>query len=149
TDALVEAIYSGKYQYLRVNYANGDMVGHTGVFRSAAMAVEAVDLALERILKAVQRTDGVCLITADHGNADEMFMVKKGNVQCDPDGKPVPKTSHTLNQVPFILFDPRGQLTLDQQIPTPGLGNNAATVCNLLGFEAPGFYLPSLVKLHP
>ncbi len=146
TDALIEAIESGSFRFLRVNYANGDMVGHTGVFRSAAVAVESVDLALERLLPVIARHNGVAVITADHGNADEMFMLKKGQIERDEAGDPVPKTSHTLNQVPYILYDPSGTMELDPGVEGAGLGNNAATIINLLGFEAPDLYLPSLLK---
>ncbi|HMW53565.1 MAG TPA: 2,3-bisphosphoglycerate-independent phosphoglycerate mutase, partial [Rhodocyclaceae bacterium] len=77
TDAMIAAVQSGQYALLRCNYANGDMVGHTGNFRAATMAVEAVDLALARLLPAIQAAGGVALITADHGNADEMFELDK------------------------------------------------------------------------
>ena len=81
TDAMVAAIQSGNYKLLRCNYANGDMVGHTGNFRAATMAVEAVDLALARLLPVIQAAGGVALITADHGNADEMYELDKKTKQ--------------------------------------------------------------------
>ncbi len=145
-DAILQAIQGGGYKYIRVNFANGDMVGHTGDFRSAAMAVEAVDLALSRIVSAVRRSRGVLIVTADHGNADEMFMTKKGKIETDAEGRPVPKTAHTLNPVMYLVYDPSGKWTVDTQVSAPGIGNNAASVMNLLGFEAPSGYLPPLVK---
>ncbi|MBU3695756.1 2,3-bisphosphoglycerate-independent phosphoglycerate mutase [Dechloromonas sp.] len=138
TDAMVAAIQSGQYQVLRCNYANGDMVGHTGNFRAATMAVEAVDLALARLLKAVEAAGGVALITADHGNADEMFELDKKTKQPaqNKDGSFKAKTAHTLNPVPLILFDAAtgGKLGL-QQTETCGLSSIAATVAGLLGYD--------------
>lgn len=146
-DAILAAIASRKYEFIRANFANGDMVGHTGVFRSAMLAVESVDLALSRIVPAVRAAQGILVVTADHGNADEMFMTKKGKIETDAAGNPVPKTSHTLNPVFYIVDDPSGRWILNPEVPSPGIGNNAATILNLLGFEAPENYLPSLVKL--
>ena len=138
TDAMVAAIQSGQYQVLRCNYANGDMVGHTGNFRAATMAVEAVDLALARLLKAVEAAGGVALITADHGNADEMFELDKKTKQPaqNKDGSFKAKTAHTLNPVPLILFDAAtgGKLGL-KQTATCGLSSIAATVAGLLGYD--------------
>ena len=137
TDAMIAAVQSGQYTLLRCNYANGDMVGHTGNFRAATMAVEAVDLALARLLPAIQAAGGVALITADHGNADEMFELDKKTKQpaLNADGSYKAKTAHTLNPVPLVLFDKvtGGRLGL-QQTDTAGLSNIAATVANLLGY---------------
>ncbi len=145
-DEILAAISSGRYAFIRANFANGDMVGHTGVFRSAMLAVEAVDLALSRIVPAVRAANGILVVTADHGNADEMFMTKKGKIETDAAGNPVPKTSHTLNPVLYLVFDPAGRWTVNPEVRAPGIGNNAATILNLLGFEAPENYLPSLVR---
>lgn len=138
TDAMIAALQSGQYKLLRCNYANGDMVGHTGNFRAATMAVEAVDLALARLLPAIQAAGGVALITADHGNADEMFELDKKTKQPaqNKDGSYKAKTAHTLNPVPLVLFDKvtGGKLGL-QQTDTAGLSSIAATVANLVGFE--------------
>ncbi len=138
TDALVAALQSGQYKVLRCNYANGDMVGHTGNFRAATMAIEAVDLALARLLPAIDAAGGVALITADHGNADEMFELDKKTKQpaLNKDGSYKAKTAHTLNPVPLILYDnvSGGRLSL-QQTDTAGLSNIAATVANLVGLE--------------
>ncbi|MFZ3160599.1 MAG: 2,3-bisphosphoglycerate-independent phosphoglycerate mutase [Rhodoferax sp.] len=138
TDAMIAALQSGQYQLLRCNFANGDMVGHTGNFRAATMAVEAVDLALARLLPAIEAAGGVALITADHGNAEEMFELDKKTQQpvLNPDGSYKAKTAHTLNPVPLILFDPvtGGKLGL-KQTASAGLSQIAATVANLVGLE--------------
>jgi 2,3-bisphosphoglycerate-independent phosphoglycerate mutase len=114
------------------------MVGHTGNFRAATMAIEAVDLALARVLPPIDAAGGVALITADHGNADEMFEIDKKTKQpaTNPDGSFKAKTAHTLNPVPLILYDnvSGGRLGL-RQTDTAGLSNIAATTANLLGFE--------------
>ena len=138
TDAMIAALQSGQYKLLRCNFANGDMVGHTGNFRAATMAVEAVDLALARLLPAIEAAGGVALITADHGNADEMYELDKKTKQpsLNTDGSYKAKTAHTLNPVPLILFDKvtGGKLGL-KQTATAGLSNIAATVANLAGLE--------------
>jgi 2,3-bisphosphoglycerate-independent phosphoglycerate mutase len=137
-DAMIAALQSGQYQLLRCNFANGDMVGHTGNFRAATMAVEAVDLALARLLPAIEAAGGVALITADHGNAEEMFELDKKTQQpaLNPDGSYKAKTAHTLDPVPLILFDPvtGGKLGL-KQTASAGLSQIAATVANLVGLE--------------
>ncbi|WP_345793528.1 2,3-bisphosphoglycerate-independent phosphoglycerate mutase [Thauera sp. JM12B12] len=138
TDAMIAALQSGQYKVLRCNYANGDMVGHTGNFRAATMAIEAVDLALSRLLPAIDAAGGVALITADHGNADEMFELDKKTRQPaqNKDGSYKAKTAHTLNPVPLILYDKvsGGKLGL-KPVETAGLSNIAATVANLLGLQ--------------
>jgi 2,3-bisphosphoglycerate-independent phosphoglycerate mutase len=146
TDKTLEAIRSGDYRFIRINFANGDMVGHTGHFAATLSAVEAVDLGLERIVSAVKQVEGVLMVTADHGNSDDMIMTKKGEIQRDDSGRPVPKTSHSLNPVYYIVFDPKGRYGIDDQVERPGLGNNAASIINLLGYEAPEYYLPSLIR---
>jgi 2,3-bisphosphoglycerate-independent phosphoglycerate mutase len=150
TDAMVAALQSGQYKLLRCNFANGDMVGHTGNFRAATMAVEAVDLALARLLPAIAAAGGVALITADHGNADEMYELDKKTKQpsLNADGSYKAKTAHTLNPVPLILFDKvtGGKLGL-QQTATAGLSNIAATVANLAGLEKHAKWDESLLVL--
>ena len=137
TDAMIEAVKSGKYNTLRCNFPNGDMVGHTGSLRAATMAVEAVDLGLARLLPVIDAMGGVAIITADHGNADEMYDVDKktGLPKTNKDGSIKAKTSHTLNPVPCILYDnvTGGRLSLKDG--SWGLSNLAATTANLLGFE--------------
>jgi 2,3-bisphosphoglycerate-independent phosphoglycerate mutase len=148
TDRLIEELKTGKHRFSRVNYANGDMVGHTGVFQSAVLGVESVDLALSRLLPVIEQMEGVAFITADHGNSDEMVELdKSGKPKLDKLGKPVPKTSHTLNPVPFIIYTPalKGKFKLSNA-PHPGLSNIAATCLQFLGFEAPEDYDPSLAE---
>ena len=149
TDTLIAAIRSGQYRYLRVNYANGDMVGHTGNFEAAVTAMQALDLQLARLLPVIRAARGTVMITADHGNADEMYELdKKGNVKRDAQGHTKAKTSHTLNPVPFVLVSSEIHpgFRLRQDLAAPGLSNVAATVLNLLGFEAPADYDPSLIE---
>ena len=129
TDLMVEAIESGKYQFLRCNYPNGDMVGHTGNYEATIIGVESVDLNLKRIMDACDRNDCVLLITADHGNADEMY--EKRKKETDPIK---PKTSHTLNKVPFIIYN-AGDVSIKEG--EFGLSNIAATVFKLLDLEVP------------
>ena len=149
-DAMIAALQSGRYRTLRCNFANGDMVGHTGNFRAATMAIEAVDLELARVLAAVDAAGGVALITADHGNADEMFEIDKKTKQpaTNPDGSFKAKTAHTLNQVPLVLYDnvSGGRLGL-RQTDTAGLSNIAATTANLLGFEKHASWDESLLTV--
>ena len=106
TDRLIAELRTGKHRFARVNYANGDMVGHTGSFDATVIAVEAVDLELARLAKVVEELQGILVVTADHGNADEMFQRdKKGKVLRDAAGQPVAKTSHTLST--RAILDPR------------------------------------------
>jgi 2,3-bisphosphoglycerate-independent phosphoglycerate mutase len=139
TDELIERLKSGKYRTLRVNYANGDMVGHTGDYDAAIIAVECVDLALARLLPVIDKLGGVAMITADHGNADEMFQLdKSGNPALDEHGGQRAKTSHTLNPVPFYFYDnvSNGAIRIANG-RSFGLSNVAASTVNLLGYEAP------------
>jgi 2,3-bisphosphoglycerate-independent phosphoglycerate mutase len=148
TDALINELTKHPYGFARINYPNGDMVGHTGVFEAARISVECVDLVLSRLLPVIQRLNGVALITADHGNADEMYEIdKKGGVKME-NGKPKAKTSHTLNPVPFIIYDPAhaGAYVLRTDIAKPGLANLAATALDLMGYQAPEGYEPSLLQ---
>ncbi|MBK8320657.1 MAG: 2,3-bisphosphoglycerate-independent phosphoglycerate mutase [Betaproteobacteria bacterium] len=149
-DAMIAALKSGQYKTLRCNFANGDMVGHTGNFRAATMSVEAVDLQLARILPVIDAMGGVALITADHGNADEMYEVDKKTKQPaqHPDGSFKAKTAHTLNPVPLILYDnvSGGKLGL-QQTEKAGLSNIAATVANLIGLEKHAKWDESLLDI--
>lgn len=121
TDKLVPAIESGKYDMIILNYANCDMVGHTGVFEAAVKAVEAVDTCVGRVVEAIKKMGGVALITADHGNADKMV---------DADGSPF--TAHTTNPVPFCVVG------YDCRLREGGrLADIAPTMLQIMGLEQP------------
>ena len=147
---VIETIKNGKYEFIRLNFPNGDMVGHTGNLEASVVAAEVVDLALGRLLNAVKEAHGMMLITADHGNLDEMFELdKNGNFEKDKTtGEYKKKTSHTLNTVPFIIYDPeyKNEYSINKKVDAPGIGNVASTILNLLGFEKPEEYLPSLIE---
>ncbi len=140
TEQAAQLLRSGRFRFGRVNFANGDMVGHTGVMAAAIEAVETVDECVGALLQVVKELRGVAVITADHGNADEMFTVKNGVKSV--------KTAHTLNPVPFVIVDPEyaGEYEL-AGLANPGLSNIAATLLNLLGYEAPEEYDRSLIKM--
>ena len=151
TDKLIECLKSGEYKYLRVNFPNGDMVGHTGSFLATECSMEALDLQLARLLKVVDELEGAAIITADHGNADEMYEIDKKTKgpKVEKDGSFKAKTSHTLNPVPCIIYD---NFTADKYSiklgrEDFGLSNVAATTVNLLGFEAPSIWDESMVEL--
>lgn len=138
TDKVLEAIASGEYGFIRCNYPNGDMVGHTGDFRSTMIGVESVDLGLSRIVKAMEEYDFTLIVTADHGNADDMLERNKKT------GAVSPKTSHSLNPVPFIIYDKDTRYEIkDGHF---GLANCAATVAKILGLKAPEMWEESIIK---
>ena len=150
TDKLIECLESGKYATLRVNFPNGDMVGHTGNILATRCSMEALDLQLKRILDVVDKLKGVALITADHGNADEMYELdKKGQPKQNKDGSYKAKTSHTLNPVPFIIYDNyySDKYTVKADNGEFGLSNVAATCVNFLGYEAPKMWDASVVEV--
>ena len=152
TDKLIECLESGKYRYLRVNFPNGDMVGHTGSLAATRCSMEALDLQLGRILPVLDRLGGAALITADHGNADEMYEVDKktGEPKKDKNGKYKAKTSHTLNKVPCIIYDNTEAKNHYEMKPDEGkfgLSDVAATMVNLMGYEAPSMWDESLIKV--
>ena len=152
TDKLIDCLRSGEYKYLRVNFPNGDMVGHTGSFLATECSMEALDLQLARILKVVDEVGGVALITADHGNADEMYEIDKKTKapKANKDGSFKAKTSHTLNPVPFIVYDNlyADKYTLKQGRSEFGLSNVAATTVSLLGYEAPEMWDECMVEFN-
>ena len=150
TDKLIECLESGEYKYLRVNFPNGDMVGHTGSLLATRCSMEALDLQLARILKVLDKVGGVALITADHGNADEMYEMdkKSGQPKADKNGNFKSKTSHTLNPVPCIIYDnvTNGAYKVKADEGNFGLSNVAATMVNLLGYEAPAMWDESIIE---
>jgi 2,3-bisphosphoglycerate-independent phosphoglycerate mutase len=148
TDATMAHLRTGKYKAARINYPNGDMVGHTGNLRAATMAIEAVDLELGRLLKVIDEMNGIAIITADHGNADEMYELDKktGKPLYAKDGRVKAKTSHTLNPVPCIFYDKKNQGAYAVDGQGFGLSNLAATTVNLLGYQAPDNWDRSILK---
>jgi len=153
TDRLITELRTGKHRFARVNYANGDMVGHTGSFPATVVAVEAVDLQLARLVPVIEELQGILVVTADHGNADEMFQRDKaGRVMRDKKtGEPVIKTSHTLNPVPFLIHDPMrsDRYEIDPaRAETAGIAHVTATCLELLGYAAPDDLDPSLLRFR-
>ena len=150
TDAVVDAIASGEYEFIRLNYPNGDMVGHTGVTDAVKVAIEAVDEGVGRIMEAAKQAKGIVIFSADHGNSDDMCEVDKktGMLKLDDEGKFLPKTAHSLNPVPAIVYDPVNQSRARlAPVQDPGIANLAATCITLLGFRPPEDYTPSLVEV--
>ncbi len=136
TDDVIEALKSGEYDFIRCNYPNGDMVGHTGNLDATIVGVEAVDLGLARVLKVADEVGATVLITADHGNADEMLEKdKKGNVAV--------RTAHSLNRVPFIIYDSERDFVIKEG--EYGLANVAPTVATIFDLEAPECWEASMI----
>jgi 2,3-bisphosphoglycerate-independent phosphoglycerate mutase len=151
TDEVVKAIIGGDYRFIRLNYANGDMVGHTGVPDAVEIAVETVDLCVSRLIDAIKKAKGILIVTADHGNSDDMFQRNKKSgkiILDDRTGNPKPKTAHSLNPVPVYIIDPTGtvQMKLTDH-DNLGISSIAATCLKLLGFEPPQDFTPSIVEL--
>ena len=131
---------TGKYRYGLVNFANGDMVGHTGNLEATTKAVETVDQCIAQLIQAIDELNGILVYTSDHGNADQMF-TEIAN------GDRVPMTSHTLAPVPFVIYDPQNNSEYDLIPPIDaGLSHIASTTLNLLGYQAPEDYQPSLIE---
>ena len=146
TDRLLAELETERFRHARLNFANGDMVGHTGDREASIIAVEAVDVQIGRILRAVTRMNGALVVTADPGNCDEMFEFDKktGAAKCDAAGNPKAKTSHSLNRVPLHVYAPSAPLTLDASVESPGLANLAATLLQLMGYASPTSFERSL-----
>ena len=136
TDKILEAVESGQYGFIRANFPNGDMVGHTGDYYAAKIGVECVDLCLTRLMRAIKEYDCALIVTADHGNADEML-------EKNQKGEESPKTSHTLNPVPFIIYDKSARYEIKPG--EYGLANVAATVAKLLELEPPSMWEPAMI----
>lgn len=150
TDKVIEAIKSGKYDHIRLNYPNGDMVGHTGVFNAVCCSMEGMDLQLGRLKAAIEEAGGILCLTADHGNSDDMYEhAKDGSVKMDKNGEPKAKTSHSLNPVPGIIYDPEYKGEYDQTKLNEGLGISSwpATLIQLMGYKEPSDYDKSLINL--
>jgi 2,3-bisphosphoglycerate-independent phosphoglycerate mutase len=147
-DAVVDAVKSGKYPFIRCNFAGGDMVGHTGDIPASIIAVEAIDEALVRVNDAVRAAGGTLLITADHGNCEVLIeRDKNGAPLFDAHGVAVPKKSHTLSPVPFIAIDYANRTITSSGVSDAGISNIAATILTLLGQPVPSEYRPALVTV--
>lgn len=149
TDRVIEEIEKGDYRFIKLNYPNGDMVGHTGIYEAVLCSMEALDLSLGRLKKAVEKAGGVMLITADHGNSDDMYEhdKKSGDVKLKENGKPQAKTSHSLNPVPCIVFDPAYNGEYQKELNEGlGISSLAASCIEMLGFQPPEDYDPSVLK---
>ncbi len=135
TDKFIEAIKSNKYQFLRCNFPNGDMVGHTGNYDATVVAMEAVDYNIGRIMQAVDETNSILIVLADHGNAEEMI-----------DDKGAVKTSHTTNPVPFIIYgNDIDNITFKQG--DFGLANLASTITDLLDVPNNPVWKESMIEI--
>ena len=147
-DAAIEAISSGEFEFVRLNLAGGDMVGHTADMAATRIAVESVDLAIGRIERFVRRSAGVLVITADHGNADDKVERDgDGRPRFHDDGSPIGRTAHSLNPVPFLVQSYDGtERSLRGDLPHAGLANVAASLLDLLGLDVPSDYEPSLFE---
>lgn len=150
TAEVVEAIKGGEFKFIRLNFPNGDMVGHTGIPAAVKEAVEAVDEGVGKIMEALKEVNGIMVCSADHGNSDDMCELDKktGELKLDDEGKCKPKTAHSLNPVPAIVFDPSGASKAKKaDVEDAGIANLAATCITLLGYEPPADYTPSLVTV--
>jgi 2,3-bisphosphoglycerate-independent phosphoglycerate mutase len=150
TDRVIDELNRALFSCFRVNYANGDMVGHTGNLDATIRAVEVVDQNVGRLTEYILERRGALIVTADHGNADDM-------VERDPHtsiplrddaGRLVAKTSHSLNPVPcHIALHPEDRSRFSSMAPhAPGLGHIAGTLLTLLGFDPPDNFLPGLLR---
>ena len=150
TDKVCEAIESGDYDFIRLNYPNGDMVGHTGIYDAVLIAMASLDISIGRVVESIRKAGGVLIITADHGNSDDMYEHNKktGEVALDADGEIKRKTSHSLNPVPCIIFDPETKEEYSSELKEGlGISSLAATCAEFLGFETPEGYDPSIINL--
>jgi 2,3-bisphosphoglycerate-independent phosphoglycerate mutase len=149
TDAVLFHLDDFRADFVRVNYPNGDMVGHTGNLQAARLAMEAVDLCTERLVAGVLARGGICILTADHGNCDEMIErdKKTGALRKNERGGYRARTSHTTNPVPCAILGggAGARFGWDRSVGRPALANLAATCLALLGLEAPADYEPPLV----
>lgn len=151
TEATITRMQNKTFDFGRINFPNGDMVGHTGNYEATLVAVEIVDLMIGRLIQVAKNTGTILIVTADHGNADEMFDAKEKDFvnwkELPLAQRPTPKTSHTLNPVPFAVFDPLQSKgwKINAQVDRPGLGNLANTALTLMGLPQRELYLPSLL----
>ena len=135
TEKMLEAMASKRFGFIRCNYPNGDMVGHTGVLDAVIYAMECVDNGLKQIIEAADKYGYTILITADHGNADQMTETKKGKTSV--------RTAHSLNAVPFIIYDKDKEWTVVEG--NYGLANVAPTIVKMMGLTAPDCWEKSII----
>lgn len=149
-DRVIKEVESGKWDLIKLNFPNGDMVGHTGVFEAVVCSMEGMDLQIGRIWDAVSKAGGVMIVTADHGNADDMYEHgKDGSLKLKKDGEPKSKTSHSLNPVPCIVCDSAYNGEYSKDLKTGlGISSIPATLMNFLGYDAPADYDPSVITLN-
>ncbi len=147
-DAVNRAITEGRHRFIRANFAGGDMVGHTGNMEATVIALEAIDAAIGRVLAAVEAARGCLVVTADHGNSEDMVERDKGGAPLYEDGKPVFRTAHSINPVRFVIRDFSGRSYELAPPPDAGLANLASTLLELLGFSAPAAFAPSLLRVE-
>lgn len=154
TDITIQEMKKKSFQFGRINFANGDMVGHTSDFQATLLAMSALDICLGRLMKAAKDSQTILIITSDHGNAEQMLEIDRtsGDLLRDSKGDIKKKTSHTLSQVPFTIYNSEvleNSVTLNKDIKNPGLSSIASTILELLGFEAPSFFDKSLLLWPP
>lgn len=137
TDKLIDAINSKQYDFLRINFPNGDMVGHTGNYEATIKAIEAVDFNLGRIMNCVNDNNAILIVLADHGNAEEMYELKDKT-------KKIAKTSHTTNPVPFIIYGNNIE-NIKIKNKTFGLANVASSITTLLDIEKNSHWEESII----
>ena len=132
--SVIDALKSKRFKFIRVNLANPDMVGHTGIIKAGIRAVETVDRSLGLLKDAITKNNGIMVVSADHGNIEEL------------EGEN--RTSHTTNPVPFFIWDPlyKNDYVIREDLEVPQIGNITAALINLIGFEKPEEYLDSLIK---
>ena len=147
-DAVRRAVAEGRHPFIRANFAGGDMVGHTGDLQATIVALEAIDLAIGRVLPAVAAAQGCLVVTADHGNSEDMVERDKTGAPLRQDGKPVFRTAHSINPVPFVVRDFSGRAYSLAPPPDAGLANLAATLLELLGYDPPEEFAPSLLRVE-
>ena len=153
TEAAIQSMRSNNFDFARINYPNGDMVGHTGDLEASICAISTVDLCIGRLVEVARETKTMLIITADHGNADEMFDTDQEGpadwLDLPFSWRPKPKTAHTLNEVPFYVFNPLGTPTyrLASGLDGASIAHVAATIITVLGLKPKNEYLPSLLEV--
>lgn len=151
TDKICKAVEGDEYDFIRLNYPNGDMVGHTGIYDAVLVAMGGMDLQIGRVIKSIKKAGGVLVISADHGNSDDMYEhdKKTGEVKRDENGEISRKTSHSLNPVPCIIYDPESKNEYASELKSSlGISSLAATCIDLLGFIPPEDYDDSVLNMQ-